>query len=443
MKRSPAILTLAAAGLLAGCVTEQVTPSRGMRVSPTSTTQAPARPLPTRPAGPGPAPAPYVLPEGPVATPALTGRSTLSRVEVGVVPLGYITYDGQTLPLTSPDGRFIAVQEGEAPTWEVMLAEPGAEPPARTGLAVYQIGEDRSLTRVEPISPLPPGLVLGRAADDRGFLVEAPQANGSRWIGRVSWFGELEWLVRSSAVCAHAMLTPRGELIYTRRAVEGDAFDLVLLSNGQESVRPADGGSYMYPMCTADAGLAYVLRLSDEGIGLEAIRLDRQGVEGPVRLGATIFERRIQPQADRLIAHQMAATVQPPLPARVGAVGGLGGDATLTMFHPRVGRMAAFRLDISTYEPLAVDSISAVVSRDPARPGYYCTSKKELVFVPASQASGGEVLSVRVLSSPYIPRPITGSPESMILLGPVKGRPDALELVRLIVGPGAVPPSQD
>ncbi len=382
------------------------------------------------------------MPDGPVASPAITSRSTLSRVEVGVVPLGSVVYDGQTLPLASPDGRFIAVQEGEAPTWEVMLAEPGAQMPVRTGLAVYQIGDDRTVTRVEPSQPLPPGLVLGRAADDEGFLVEAPQANGSRWIGHVSWLGRLRWYVQSPAVNAHATLTPKGELLYSRRAIEAEGCDLVVRTReGQESVRPAEGGSYLYPMCTSDISLVYALRLSEVGIELEAIRLDRLSADGPVRLGGTVFRRAVQPQPDRLTAHQMAATVEPALPARAGVP---GGDPTLAILHPRLGRMAALRLDSSAFEPLAPESISAAASRDAARPGFYCTTPDGLVFVPAGERPNKpEVTTVRVLASPYIPRRITGSPESMLLLGPVKGRPDALELVRLIIGPDAAAPPQD
>ena len=32
------------------------------------------------------------------------------------------------LPLVSPDGRFLAVESGVAPTWPMVLADPNAEP---------------------------------------------------------------------------------------------------------------------------------------------------------------------------------------------------------------------------------------------------------------------------------------------------------------------------
>jgi len=80
--------------------------------------------------------------------------------------LGVVLYDGQALPLVSPDGRFIAVQEGEPPTWEAILAEPAAPVPTGTAMAVYRVGE-HELKREAPAREVPSGLILGRAADDR------------------------------------------------------------------------------------------------------------------------------------------------------------------------------------------------------------------------------------------------------------------------------------
>jgi hypothetical protein len=375
------------------------------------------------------------LPSGPIAEPAV-GRTTLSRIEVGVVPYGTITNDGQALPLVSPDGRFIAVQQGEAPTWEVLLAEPGAHPPLRTGITVFQVGE-RTLTRVE--QALPAGLVLGRASDDRGFLVEAPQPDGSRWIGRVSWVGGLQWLVQGNMVNSAATLTPRGDLLYTRRALESNFNDLVIQSpDGQPSVRPADGGSYEFPLCTSDLSLVYALRLSEKsGIELEVIRLDRGGAaDGPARLTATISSKVIEPKADRLQAYQITAGAPPVIPARTGFI---GGDSALAIFHPRMGRMAAYRLENGQFDPLAPASMSAIPSQDSARPGFYCTTAEGMVFVPSLGKPGVEAPTIRVLPSAYVGRRLSGTPESMMLFGPVKGRADEMEVVKLVIGPTSAP----
>jgi hypothetical protein len=78
------------------------------------------------------------LPKGPVATPAKAQR-TNAHVLVQVDPLTTVSYDGQVLPLVSPDGRFIAVEDGEPPSWPTILAQPGAVSPQGTHLSVYNV----------------------------------------------------------------------------------------------------------------------------------------------------------------------------------------------------------------------------------------------------------------------------------------------------------------
>ncbi|MFN5946280.1 MAG: hypothetical protein ACK46I_14475, partial [Phycisphaerae bacterium] len=122
---------------LSGCVTEVDNP-RGVPLPKQKETQRSK--LPTKPAGktserspsepaevvpPGQLPP---LPDGEIARRADSPTLT-SRVQVAVVPLGVISYDGQTLPLVSPDGRFIAVQQGQPPAWQTVLAQDSAPLP--------------------------------------------------------------------------------------------------------------------------------------------------------------------------------------------------------------------------------------------------------------------------------------------------------------------------
>src|SRR5438105_2598111 len=88
--------------------------------------------------GPAAPPGTAQLPPGPVAAPVLDATSN-SSVSVAVLPLGSVAYDGQVLPQLSPDGRFAAVEEGEAPTWPTLLAQPGARPALRTTIAAYDL----------------------------------------------------------------------------------------------------------------------------------------------------------------------------------------------------------------------------------------------------------------------------------------------------------------
>jgi hypothetical protein len=425
---------LLCAGALAACVTESVTPatgrSTGMKVrpgSPAASNKSAAKPM-------GASGEVVSLPDGPVAAPA-TGKTTSSRVEVGVVPLGLMNYDGQALPQVSPDGRFVAVQQGSAPTWEAILAEPTAAPPEGSGIGIYAVGE-HELKRIAPPQDLPSGLLIGRAADDHGFLVEAPQADGSRWIGQVTWSGAFKWLVQGPLVNAHATLTPRGELLFTSRAVESDTANLVIQGpRGDQTSRSPGEGTYAFPMCTADPDAVYVFRLAPAAMEVIAIRLDRgaDAVSGDrtPSFGATIARRAVAPKGDMTLAFQMASTVQPALPLGKGATGGHG---ELALWHPRTNRMSVFSLDTASFEPLAARSFAGIPSEDAGRPGYFCATQDGLVFSPPIKP-GQDETSVRVVAGAFMPRRLRANPQSMMLFGAVKGRPDQFEVVRLVVGP--------
>ncbi|PKL33850.1 MAG: hypothetical protein CVV40_00310, partial [Planctomycetes bacterium HGW-Planctomycetes-2] len=164
-----------------GCVVEPGAPtSRGVPYRPAPSERAPPRGARSAPARP---------PDGPIATPATGAASVTTSVRVEVLPLGVVPFDGQTLPIVSPDGRFLAVQIGEAPAWPTILAAPGAAIPLAARIEIYSLA-GAAPKRIEPATPLTPGLILTRACDDGGFLVEAPRPDGSRWIGRIPWTGD-------------------------------------------------------------------------------------------------------------------------------------------------------------------------------------------------------------------------------------------------------------
>jgi hypothetical protein len=429
-------LALLASLVLCACVTESVKPvsgrSKGIAVRPNASTAAQ---LASQTAASGPAPA---VPDAPIASPA-NEATFATNVEVGVVPLGAISYDGSAMPLVSPDGRFIAAEEDEAPGWEAILAQNGAKPPLRTRLALYQTG-DRTLTRLPLDQSLPPGLILGRAADDKGFLVEAPQHDGSRWIGRIAWVGgSVEWLVQGPVVAAHATLTSRGELLYITRPLDSEASDLVIrAANGAQSIRTADPGWYCYPMCTQDPDIIYALHLGADGTALEAIKLDRGpdlAAARPPQFGAVIARRSVSATVELSLARQIAISSPQPIPQQSPVK-----TARLAFFNPARRCMSEFRLDTASFEPLAPNSQAAVPSSDPSRPGYYCTTQTGLVFTPTNVAPGPEgIPTIRVLSSPYIARTLRLSPESMMLFGPQKDHTDQLEVVKLVIAPPQAP----
>ena len=193
----------------------------------------------------------------PANVPAGVSRTTLVRA--AILPLAQaIPYDGVVLPLTSPNGNFIATQSGVPPTWDTLLANPGASPPAATAVQIFRV--DHASRLVEPVAMLSEPCVLGRGCDDRGFLVESPRDDGSRWIGHASWStGQIDWVVRDEHVNAFAAMGPRGEIAWCRRATDRMWFELAIRSGGDEWFVEAGEGEWLMPTWSGDK--LFVLRL--------------------------------------------------------------------------------------------------------------------------------------------------------------------------------------
>lgn len=409
MNARAAILSCLALAVLAGCVVEQQEPGRGVQVRPTPAPGA----TPVAATTPRPQ-----LPQGPVAKPAV-GVTSSAAIKVTLHPLGTVLYDGQALPLVSPDGRFMAVQSGEAPTWPAILAEDGAEPVNRTTITLFDISGNSIRALSTGASGLG-GIMLGRSADGEGFLVEAPQRDGSRWIGKVNWLtGEIGWAARDERVNAHAILTPSGGVVFTRRSVGSKSAVLVLHEPGhQESTREAADGSYLFPMPSGERDIVYTMRTHPAGTDFEVLRVKDGGFE------SSVMRRTLAGTNDPLLAHQMAVTVAPQGPS--------GREhRSLACLSPRHGRIGVFDLSTGLFEPLAPGTVAAAAAPEGSSPGYYCTTGDSLVFVPKVGTGSEAGAAVAVLSSPYVPRASWGAPGSLLLVGPVKNVPDKLEIVRL------------
>lgn len=356
---------------------------------------------------------------GPVARP-VTGATITTDVSVAITPLGSVEYDGMTLPVISPDGRYVAVQFGEPPSWPTLLARPGSEAPLATRIAVYDISRPRGIREMYYEAPLPLGLLLARGADARGFLVEAPKADGSRWIGRIGWTtGEASWLVADEYVNANATLTADGHLVYTRRPVLAPDADLVLLPReGDASVLTASGTSYLHALATQDRSTVYAIVRSVMGMEILAVSVTASPTPslGSVRARATLTSF-----SDEGIAFQTAAPIGPTLPATTDEAARTAG--ALAIFHPSMGRMAVFDVRSGGFLPLAPRSVAAARSMFGPRNGYFATTPEGLVFVPEpTRAAPGELPRERpiakVLAEPYVVRPTLSADRPLILFGP-------------------------
>ncbi len=427
---------------LGACVTEREEPRHGMRVRPGQaggTASDIAAFANSGSAGTGKPVAQGDLPVGPVGRPATTAAVLSSRVVVGIVPLGSVVYDGQVLPLVSPDGNLIAVQEGDPLAWEVLAALPEQKPPTSTRLVVYDI-RSTPARRVElPELPADAGLVLGRSTDARGFLVESVREDGSRWIGRAAWAsGRVEWLAMGRDVCAHGVLTPQGELVYSRRALGSITGELVLRrEDGEEFTRRDPGGSYDLCVVADDGGHVVAFSRGGTGTDAEAISL-REDAIGKRRFGATISRRRVVDSVDPAMVFQMVAGLQGPLPL-VGASAGAKRGEFAAFMHPPLKRMVVFDAVQGAFLPLAPDSVSAVRWSGDGSSGYFCTTPKDLVFsleprADAMAAPGAKRTDARVLATPLVPRATMNGERGLIVIGPMKGDPFRLAISAIRVG---------
>ncbi len=412
MRLGPAIALLAVVlPVLGGCVTERREPARGVRVTPGGAATG------------GPAP---VMPrEGePIARPA-RGVTTSAAVGVTFVPLGVVAYDGQTLPIMSPDGRFLAAQQGEAPQWAAILGEDGAVPPVRSSIGVYQI----SGTSARPLaqaSALPAGAVLGRSADALGFLIELPREDGSRWIGHANWLtGQVSWLAAGERVSAHGVLAADGALLFTRREPGGPGRIVRRAPGGAESELTAPEGSYFAPIAADDPGVVYALRLVGGGLAIDVLRVRRDVLE------RTPVSRLLHPSDDALLAHQVMLSVPAPTARAPGT--STRADDTLALLNPARARMSVWDGVSGSLESLAPGTIAAVRSPDPSSPGYFCTTARELVFVPKVGTGGPTGAPVVIIGTPYVPRAARGETPHLVLIGPSRSDPDRLEIVRMIL----------
>jgi len=179
-----------------------------------------------------------------------------------LTPLGQVPYDGLVLPLISPGADLAATHFGAPPSWAQLLGAPGAMPPEWTAVRIYSLSE-RGARATATVSE---AVVLGRGADQEGFLVEAPRPDGSRWIGRVAWNSrgttDPVWLVSDGHVNAFATLGPGGTMAWSRRHPAENFYSLVLRRGDREAViaRAADE-SWLLPSFSSDGSRLFALVL--------------------------------------------------------------------------------------------------------------------------------------------------------------------------------------
>jgi hypothetical protein len=434
------VLALAITPFLAACVTER---------SPSSYGGVPFSASKRSGAAPTPATAPASLPSGPVARPVTPQAPVSASVRTSLMDLGTVPYDGLVLPLISPDGRFLASQTGVAPTWPTLLAAPGAEVPLASQVLAFRLPEPAAANPgaqppgAQPIAWNEPlnGLLLGRSCDTTGFLVEAPQPDGSRWIGYASWIsGSIEWLVRNDDVNAYASFGPDGELAYCRRGVDSTAIQLVVRPRSKDATEltlsaGAGAGAYLWPLFSDEPGIVYATSLVAGAAELHALRLPQRG-EPPTLV--IVGRQPLSRGTNAADLYQMTASVQTPLPSSLTNSSPDRQDTRfdkLIFFHPAHGRMTVFDRRLGALVPLFPGSFGATPiaspeGQSPPRSGYLIATSRGLEYVALSQKSDFDVKrgvpasteeGIGVVSGAYLPRLTTMPGWPGVLLGPAPG----------------------
>jgi hypothetical protein len=326
-------------------------------------------------------------------------------VSAGVLPLGSVPYDNRSLPLVSPDGRFVATQTGDPPAWETLLAGPEAPVPVSTRIEIYQIDRARGRTVFDRSLKQP--LLLGRAGDAGGFLVESPRPDGARWIGYASWSGgSVEWLVADERVNAFGSLGPGRRLAWSRRAQDADHFDLVIRAAGDEWTVGSQGGDWLLPVWSAGGQGVFALRL--DGGELE---LAHMFADSPASARQTIQRLRLATNMTSHHAYQCVASQA--LLTGVAAPG----ETHLLFWHPAAGRIALWRPLSSPGAAVLLepDSMAAVV--DPSGLALVATPRHLSVQRPSNIADRRTLLP-----GGHVPRPIDAADWPYVLLAPGRDR---------------------
>lgn len=335
--------------------------------------------------------------------------NTVIRAEIQLQ--GNLPYDSMSMPLVSPDGRFIATQTRVSPTWPTLLAEWEADIPVATRLEIYRRPLDGNAVEFHTAVHEP--LLLGRSYDEEGFLVEAPQDDGSRWIGYVEWeTGELHWLVADEFVNAFPSLGPDGRLAWSRRAVNDSDHHFELVVRGPESADHEwaygrERESWLMPTW------------SGNGNGLFAFVLTGDYLEAVYAVGSDPSAFR---QSQQRIGLARTASVYSAYQA-VGAqittpsVPWLAAEEQLVFFHPSRMRMAVWRPMSGRQNPVMLlnrNSFAAIVD---SRNRAFVTTEDDLIIQQVNQPSD----RAELLAGTLIARPVNINEWPYVLLAPSRG----------------------
>ena len=367
MTRRPLITGLPSAGVLAlaGCVTDTVT-----RVP---------------------------FPSEPIRHAALV----TTNVSAGILPLGSVPYDNRSLPLVSPDGKYVATQTGAPPDWPALLASAQATVPDATRVEIFHL--DRGVGEAAFVRATDQGVLLGRAGDQAGFLVESLRPDGARWIGYTAWAGAGDqWLVADEHVNAFGCLGPDGRLAWSRRATDAEHFDLVIRAGGEEWTVGAQGGDWLFPVWSSEPDGLFALRL-EEG----RLQLTYMIAESPLSTRSSLVRLPLAADRPPHDAYQCVASV-----AVMTGVPGYG-EPHLLFWHPTAERICLWRPVSSPGSSLLLLERSIAAVMDASGLALVGTARELYAQSPANLKDRRALLP-----GTHVPRPVARSDWPYVMLSP-------------------------
>jgi hypothetical protein len=209
--------------------------------------------------------------------------------------IGAIPWNSTILPLLSPGGQWIATSSGNTPSNAMQMALPGASVPDDAKIEIWEILASRRGVRLQ--NTINGSVLLTDSADNEGFLVESPRADGSRWIGKIDWqTGKLQWLVQDDNVNTMPSLGPRGRLAWCVRTQQEIELSLAIrFQDEREFVLPPNKGEWLLPMWSDRSRRLSAWLLDEEG-ALSIVSIDG---ESPDTLNSSIKQVLIMAGAGR------------------------------------------------------------------------------------------------------------------------------------------------
>ncbi|MBX3354720.1 MAG: hypothetical protein KF724_03365 [Phycisphaeraceae bacterium] len=338
-------------------------------------------------------------------------------LRVAIEPLGEVSNDGFTLPLCSPDGRFIAVQAMSNADWPTLTAGPEQARAVRGRIVIYEV----LLGALQPLGEVAGPYLLGRSASDEGFLVESPREDGSRAIGLVRWDDrQIEWLIEDSFVNAFAVLGPRGTWAYSRRPVDGRGFELVIeRPEGRMVFSTGRDHSWLLPRFDGDGNL-FALRLTDGTLAMGFLPMTPGIAESAETLRPAV---RMLPLSLRGSPDRALATMTP-----TDGLAPVGLSEQVLFFHPDFRRMALWDAGSDSPQLLVDGSVGAAIIPDGKNSRAIVASPNRLLEQAIPPRPGD--VPLRVLEGLWLPRTAPTTDGQVLMVSPDRAR---LILTRLTI----------